>query len=47
MTESKRSRDVTVRIVEKFAKHPNQVVTVSMLSNALRLKPAKIRTAIN
>ena len=42
-----RGKDVITRIVNYFAKHPNQTVTVKMLSSSLRVSEERIRNSIN
>lgn len=42
-----RGKDVITRIVNYFAKHPNQTVTVKMLSSSLRVSEERIRSSIN
>jgi hypothetical protein len=42
-----RSKNIINRIVDYFARHPNQVVTVRMLSGSLRVSEGTIRNSIN
>lgn len=42
-----RGKNVIPRIIEYFARHPNQVVTVKMLGTSLRVSEISIRTSLN
>jgi hypothetical protein len=43
----KRSKAVINRIVDYFARHPNQVVTIKMISTSTRIPEERIRNSIN
>lgn len=45
--QQSRGKNVITRIVDYFARHPNQVVTVRMLSGSLRVNETTIRNSIN
>jgi hypothetical protein len=46
-SKTKRNKDVINRIVDYFAKHPNQVVTIKMISTSTRIPEGRVRDSIN
>ena len=46
-SKTKRNKYVINRIVNYFVNHPNQVVTVNMISTSTRIPEGRVRSSIN